>query len=91
MYSLNHELNIEKLNLRKPNFFRIMDAFVVDSLRTPIGKHNGTLSSVRPDDLGALVIKKIVERNSTWLDINEIEEVVLLLDPHFAINLCPYQ
>ncbi len=53
-----------------------MDAFVVDALRTPIGKHNGTLSAVRPDDLAALVIRKIVERNSEWLDVNEIEEVV---------------
>lgn len=53
-----------------------MDAYVVDALRTPIGKFNGTLSSVRPDDLAALVIKKIVERNSSWLDVNEIEEVI---------------
>ena len=53
-----------------------MDAYIIDALRTPIGKFNGTLSTVRPDDLAALVIKKIVERNATWLDINAIEEVV---------------
>jgi acetyl-CoA C-acetyltransferase len=54
-----------------------MNAYIVDALRTPIGKFNGTLSSIRPDDLAALVIKKIVERNNTWLDTKLIEEVIL--------------
>jgi 3-oxoadipyl-CoA thiolase len=49
--------------------------FVVDILRTPIGKYGGTLSSVRPDDLAALVIKKILERNSS-LDPASIEDVI---------------
>ena len=53
-----------------------MNAYIVDALRTPIGKFNGTLSSVRPDDLAALVIKKLVERNSSWLDVKQIEEVI---------------
>ncbi len=53
-----------------------MDAYIIDALRTPIGKFNGTLSTVRPDDLAALVIKKIVERNATWLDVKSIEEVI---------------
>lgn len=54
-----------------------MNAYIVDALRTPIGKFNGTLSTVRPDDLAALVIKKIVERNAAWLDTAQIEEVIL--------------
>ncbi len=54
-----------------------MDAFVVDALRTPIGKFNGTLSGIRPDDLAALVIKKLVERHSAWLNPGLIEEVIL--------------
>lgn len=54
-----------------------MQAYIVDAVRTPIGKFNGSLSTVRPDDLAATVIKKIVERNSTWLNTTEIEEVVL--------------
>lgn len=54
-----------------------MDAFVVDALRTPIGKFNGTLSGIRPDDLAALVIKKLVERHSAWLSPELIEEVIL--------------
>lgn len=54
-----------------------MEAYIIDALRTPIGKFNGALSSVRPDDLAALVIKRIVERNAQWLDAKMIEEVVL--------------
>ena len=53
-----------------------MNAYIVDALRTPIGKFNGTLSAIRPDDLAALVIKKLVERNASWLDVKQIEEVI---------------
>jgi 3-oxoadipyl-CoA thiolase len=38
-------------------------AYIVDIVRTPIGKFGGTLASVRPDDLAAHVIKKLMERN----------------------------
>ncbi|MCW5906828.1 MAG: thiolase family protein [Chitinophagales bacterium] len=54
-----------------------MDVFVVDALRTPVGKFNGTLSGIRPDDLAALVLKKLVERNAAWLQPGMIEEVIL--------------
>ncbi len=40
-----------------------MEAYIIDGVRTPIGSYQGTLSSVRPDDLGALVIKSVVEKN----------------------------
>ena len=50
-------------------------AFIVDILRTPVGKFGGTLSSVRPDDLAAEVIKKLIERNP-GLDPLLIEDVV---------------
>lgn len=50
-------------------------AYIVDILRTPIGKYGGALASVRPDDLAAHVIKKLVERNPS-VDINRIEDVV---------------
>ncbi len=40
-----------------------MDAFIIDGIRTPIGKYQGTLSPVRTDDLAALVIAEIVKRN----------------------------
>jgi len=39
------------------------EAFLVDGIRTPIGSFGGTLSTVRTDDLGALVIREIVARN----------------------------
>ncbi len=54
-----------------------MEVYIIDAIRTPIGKFNGTLSTIRPDDLAALVIKKLVERNNSWLKPAEIEEVVL--------------
>ncbi|MDB9964086.1 3-oxoadipyl-CoA thiolase [Vicingaceae bacterium] len=39
------------------------EAYIIDGIRTPIGRFTGTLSPVRTDDLGALVIKEIVKRN----------------------------
>ncbi|MCB1060787.1 MAG: acetyl-CoA C-acyltransferase [Calditrichaeota bacterium] len=50
-------------------------AFLVDALRTPVGKHNGILKAVRPDDMAALVLKRIVERNE--LDPGLIDEVYM--------------
>lgn len=52
------------------------DAFVCDSIRTPIGRYGGTLSSVRADDLAALPIAALLERNPN-LDPQAIEEVIL--------------
>lgn len=48
---------------------------IVDAVRTPIGRYKGALKSIRPDDLGAIVIKALVDRNP-GLPIQEIEEVV---------------
>ncbi len=50
-------------------------AYIVDILRTPIGKYAGSLASVRPDDMAALVIKKLMERNPS-IDANQIEDAV---------------
>lgn len=50
-------------------------AFVVDILRTPVGKYGGVLSSIRPDDLAALVIRHILERNA-GIDPEIIEDVI---------------
>ena len=46
---------------------------IVDAIRTPVGALGGTLASVRPDDMAALVIKEIVQRNK--LDPALVEEV----------------
>ncbi len=51
------------------------DVFIIDAVRTPIGKFGGTLSHIRPDDLGAIVIKALIARNPS-IDINEIEDVI---------------
>jgi len=40
------------------------EAYIIDGVRTPIGKYKGTLSAVRVDDLGAIVIKAVAERNT---------------------------
>jgi 3-oxoadipyl-CoA thiolase len=52
------------------------EVVIVDAVRTPIGKYKGALKDVRPDDLGAIVIKALVERNPN-LPVEQIEEVVL--------------
>ena len=49
---------------------------IVDAVRTPIGRYKGALKNVRPDDLGAIVIKALIERNPL-LPTSKIEEVVL--------------
>jgi acetyl-CoA C-acetyltransferase len=49
--------------------------YVVDALRSPIGKFAGSLSKTRPDDLAAMVIKAIIARNPN-VDPGSIEEVV---------------
>jgi acetyl-CoA acyltransferase len=49
------------------------DAFIVDAVRSPIGKKNGTLSHIRADELGAQVLNGLVERNG--VDPAEIEDV----------------
>ena len=49
--------------------------YIIDCIRTPIGKYGGALATVRPDDLLAHVIKALVHRNAT-IDVNAIEEVI---------------
>ncbi|PQJ14164.1 3-oxoadipyl-CoA thiolase [Nonlabens tegetincola] len=39
--------------------------YIIDGVRTPVGNYKGTLSKVRPDDMAALVIKTVVDRNSS--------------------------
>jgi len=51
------------------------EVVIVDAVRTPIGRYKGALKDVRPDDLGAVVIKALLERNPN-LPAEQIEEVV---------------
>lgn len=50
------------------------EVFVVDAVRTPVGRLGGALANVRPDDLGAVVIKALLERNPS-LDPARVNEV----------------
>jgi 3-oxoadipyl-CoA thiolase len=52
----------------------VRDAFLVDGVRTPVGKFGGALRGVRPDDLLALVLRAVIERND--LDPAAVDEVV---------------
>jgi 3-oxoadipyl-CoA thiolase len=49
-------------------------AFICDAIRTPIGRYGGALSSVRPDDMAALTIRALIERNPS-VDWNFLQEV----------------
>jgi acetyl-CoA C-acetyltransferase len=53
----------------------MLDAYLYDGLRTPIGRHAGKLAPLRPDDLAAEVIREVVSRNK--IDAAEISDVVL--------------
>ena len=53
----------------------MMDAFICDAIRTPIGRFGGALSSIRADDLAALSIKELKERN-TGIDWSMVDEVI---------------
>lgn len=50
--------------------------YIVDAVRTPIGKYGGALSSIRTDDLAAIVLNKIIEKNPT-IEPTQIDEVIL--------------
>ena len=58
-------------DLRRP----LREAWIVDAVRTPIGRYGGALAAVRPDDLAALVLRAVVER--TGLDPAVVEDVIL--------------
>ncbi|GLQ07127.1 3-oxoadipyl-CoA thiolase [Sneathiella chinensis] len=50
-------------------------AFICDAIRTPIGRYGGSLSAVRTDDLGAIPLKALMERN-TGVDWSRVDDVI---------------
>ncbi len=50
------------------------EAFICDALRTPFGRYGGALSSIRTDDLAAIPIKALMERNPgvEWLEVDDV-------------------
>jgi len=55
--------------------YNMQSAYIIDAVRTPIARYGGKLSTIRPDDLLALVIKKLVERNQS-IDWTVLEDVI---------------
>ncbi len=53
----------------------LSEVYIVDGVRTPVGRYGGALSSVRPDDLAALTVREVVAR--TGIDPGVVEEVIL--------------
>lgn len=51
------------------------DAFICDAVRTPIGRYGGSLASIRTDDLGAIPITALLQRNAS-LDADAIDDLV---------------
>ena len=51
-------------------------AYIIDAVRSPIGRYGGKLSTIRPDDLLAIMIKALVQRNPL-IDVNMIEDVIV--------------
>ena len=52
------------------------DAFICDAIRTPIGRYAGALSSIRTDDLAAIPIQALLQRNP-GIDASEIDDIIL--------------
>ncbi|MEM7599250.1 MAG: 3-oxoadipyl-CoA thiolase [Pseudomonadota bacterium] len=53
-----------------------MPAFILDAVRTPIGRYGGALSTIRADDLAALPITALVDRNA-HIDFAQVDDVIL--------------
>lgn len=53
----------------------LQDAYIVDAIRTPVGRYGGALSSVRADDLGAIPMKALMERHPN-LDWSKVDDVL---------------
>lgn len=53
----------------------LQNAYIIDAIRTPIGRYAGSLSSVRADDLGAIPIKALIKRHPT-LDWEKVDDVI---------------
>src|SRR4030095_8235941 len=52
----------------------MIEAFICDAIRTPIGRYGGALSGIRADDLAAIPIRTLVERNPgvNWAELDDV-------------------
>jgi len=53
------------------------EVYIIDGVRTPIGKYAGSLKDIRPDDMAALLIKSITDKNFGDIPKEEIEDVII--------------
>src|SRR5216117_231189 len=53
----------------------VREAWIVEAVRTPVGRYGGALARVRPDDLAAAVLRAVVDRSG--IDPSRIEDVIL--------------
>lgn len=53
----------------------MQNAYIIDAIRTPFGRYGGVLSGIRADDLGATVIKAIMERSGS-IDFSQVDDVI---------------
>ena len=51
------------------------EAFIIDAIRTPVGRRNGALSNVRADELAAMTLSEVVQR--TGIDPDVVDDVVM--------------
>ena len=53
---------------------RLNNAYIIDAIRTPFGRYGGGLAPVRADDLGAIPIKALIERNTNidWVQVDDV-------------------
>src|SRR3989454_953655 len=74
-YGLDYECGMRNAECGMSGQASMTDAYICAALRTPVGKHGGSLASVRADDLAAIPIKAVVER--TGVDPLTIDDVIL--------------
>ena len=56
------------------------EAYIIDAVRTPVGRRNGALSGVRADELAAATLSEIINR--TGVDPSELDDVVTFARLH---------
>src|SRR5437899_1774635 len=64
-----------EMSLSNPRNHTMNQAYICDAIRTPIGRYGGALSSVRTDDLGAIPLKALMERNPN-VDWQAVADVI---------------
>src|SRR5687768_9126516 len=62
-------------HLSSPAHSPMKEAWIIEAVRTPVGRHGGSLARVRPDDLAAVAVKGVLQR--TGIDPQSVDDVIL--------------